>query len=83
MNSDQLHQLIRQSFEGRNRARLWFTMTELSHAWVNVFVERLKKIINEKWAYVVGHIAAWLGALLVLAVAGVVAVAVLNGIGVK
>lgn len=80
MNEHQLHELIRQSFDGRNRKRLAFTLKEVSHAWVNVFVERLKSRINEKWAYVLGHVAAWIGAIVVFAAIGSVSVVLLGAI---
>ena len=83
MNSDQLHQLIRQSFEGRNRARLFFTLAEVTHAWRNIFREPLKRRFGDGFAKPGSLVASVLGALLILAAVGGAASAVLNGIGVK
>ena len=76
--SDLLHDIIRVIYAGRNRARLAFMLHRTSDAWVNVFVERLKSRINEKWAYVVGHVVAWLAAGVVLAAIGSLAIVVLT-----
>jgi len=81
MNNRQLHELIRQSFEGRNRARLFFTLAEVTHAWRNIFREPLKARFGDGVAKPVSIALSVLGGLLLFAAVGSMSVLVLGVIG--
>jgi len=55
----QLRLKIRAVFEGRNRDRLFFTIREVSHAWVNIFVEAFKPALGNRRGYLLGHLVAY------------------------
>ena len=80
MNNDPLHDLIRESFEGRNAARLLFTLAEVSHAWRNLFREPIKKRFSDGIAKPASLALSVLGALFILAAVGGVAMFLLTGL---
>jgi len=55
----QLSLKIRTIFEDRNRDRLFFTIREVSHAWVDIFVEAFKPTLGDRGGYLLGHLVAY------------------------
>jgi len=56
----QLSLKIRTIFEDRNRDRLFFTIREVSHAWVDIFVEAFKPtLIAEDICWAISWLIFW------------------------
>ncbi len=68
------------SVKGNDLKRLWFTLREVTHAYVNVTVEFLKPYLGQKWGYIVGHVVAYAGYLVGAYAASVITLLINNAV---